>query len=521
MAFLKFSKKIIYLIWVLITPLLALGQKDSTWQVKYYYEGGQVSSEGTLRNGIPDGYWVSYHRNGEKKTEGNRVNNQLDGLWKFYDEAGTLMVSIEYEAGRKNGLRTTLENGVRSKEEPFADDSREGMVRFFFPEGGIQKEIPYERDREHGLGYEYETDGRIITLNTYKSGVQVKQQRINRKDEMDLKQGYWMYFHPNRQVKEEGLFVNNLKHGYWKYYLPNGNLIRTEKWIMGVLQEDAREVAKVDVRRTINPRTGKLASIGSYVDGKKDGVHRQYDDLGNVIASQLYRQDRLLAEGIFDEQGRKQELWKYFFEDGSIKETGRYKDNLKIGAWKYQFADGSLEQSGSYTAGRPNGLWTWYYPDGNIRKEETYINGEPDGESIEYDLSGEVIAKGEFVDGFKEGKWLYVYGDIREEVDYFEGEFNGKVIRRDRTTNQLLFEGTYASGEENGRFVWYYPNGNVMRRGNYAMGKREGIWESFTEFGVLDFTIEYKNGEEIKYNGKRITYGKRVDRALAEERQGD
>jgi uncharacterized protein len=521
MVFIKFKRKNLFYIGLLITPFLGYAQKDSTWQVKFYYESGQVSSEGTMRNGIPDGFWTSYHYNGEMKTEGNRLNNELDGLWKFYNDAGLLIVTIEYAEGRKNGKRTTYENGIRIKEEPFEEDSREGLVRLFFETGALQKVIPYEKDREQGLGYEYDVDGRIITLNTYKSGVQVKQQKINRKDEAGLKQGFWMFFHSNMQVKEEGLYVNNLKHGYWKYYQPNGNLIRTEKWIMGVLQEDAIESVKVDVRRKINPKTGKIASIGSYVNGLKDGVHRQYDDAGNVVSSQLYRADRLLAEGIYDEQGRKQELWKYYYEDGSIKETGKYKDNLKIGTWKYLFVDGSTEQTGAYALGKPTGLWNWYYPDGSMRKEASYVNGEQDGESIEYDVSGEVVAKGEYVDGFKEGKWVYVYGDVLEEVNYFEGEFNGKVVRKDKATGELLFEGTYAAGEENGKFTWYHPNGNVYRRGNYVMGKREGIWESFTLFGTLDFTIEYKNGAEIKYNGKRITYGKRVDRALAEEAERD
>ena len=497
------------------------GQVDSANFKRFFYENGQVSSEGFMKDGVPDGYWVSYHRNGEKKTEGNRVNNELDGLWKFYNEDGQISVSISYKDGKKDGPRTSFLNNVRIKEENFETDKRQGFTILYYDSGELFKEIPFENDKENGLGYEFGQDGTIITINTYKSGVQVKQQKINRLDEAGLRQGFWMFFHPNRQSKEEGLYVNNLKHGYWKYFMPNGNLIRTEKWIMGVLQEDAKEITKVDVRRTINPKTGRISEIGAYLDGQKEGVHRQYDDKGNVISSQIYKANRILAEGIYDEQGRKQELWKYYFENGALKETGSYKDNLKVGPWKYQFLDGKVEQNGSYTAGRPNGTWTWYYPDGSVRKEMSYINGDADGTSIEYDEQGQEIAKGEYVDDLKEGKWFYIYGDVLEEVSYFEGEPNGLWTKKDRKTQQLLFEGTYASGQESGKFVWYHENGNVYRRGVFSMGVKEGIWETFTREGNLDYTIEYLNGKEIKYNGEKITYGKRIDRALEADQKND
>jgi antitoxin component YwqK of YwqJK toxin-antitoxin module len=328
-----------------------------------------------------------------------------------------------------------------------------------------------------------------------------------------------MNFHPNMQPKDEGLYVNDLKHGYWKYYQPTGNLIRTEKWIMGVLQEDSKEISKVDVRRTLDPKTGRIAEIGAYLNGKKEGVHRQYDANGNVIGSQFYQENRILAEGIYDEQGRRQGPWKYYYWEGELKEFGDYKDNNKVGAWKYLFQDGKLEQQGNYTAGKPAGEWKWFYPNGELRREMEYVNGEPDGPSFEYDETGNIISEGEYVDGFKEGKWRYVYGDIIETGAYFEGEQNGDWSQVDRLTGTMRYEGGFVSGEKNGKHVWYHENGNVYRRGFYEMGSREGIWETFDVFGNLTFTIEYKNGKEIKYNGKRITYGKRVDRALAAEEE--
>ena len=65
---------------LLLLPLLSLAQLPKDGPVKYYYPNGNVSSEGTLRNGKPDGYWKSYSESGRIKSEGNRVDFKLDSL---------------------------------------------------------------------------------------------------------------------------------------------------------------------------------------------------------------------------------------------------------------------------------------------------------------------------------------------------------------------------------------------------------------------------------------------------------
>ena len=504
---------------LIIIPFWSIGQvKDSSEIVTYYYENGQKSSEGPLRNGKPDGYWKSYYRNGVLKTEGNRKDHLLDGPWKFYNDQGDLTVVIRYKADMKQGVRETYADGILIREEPYENDKKDGLARYYYDTGELQKIIPFQEGKEAGQGYEFDRNGKIITLMTFKSGVLVKQQNINRLDRQNQKQGLWMDFYEGTYtLRYEGTYLNDLKHGYWKYYLRNGNLQRIEKWVNGVLQEDAKETEKIDVRRTIDPNTGKLQSIGAYRNGKKEGVHRQYDEAGNVISSGLYEDDILLAEGILDEQGRKQGMWKFYYPDGSLKAQGEYEDNLKVGTWKYFFTDGKIEQTGRYARGLPTGVWTWYYPNQQIRLEEEYINGLEDGMSTEYSDSGTVIAKGEYIDGYREGEWEFSINDLRVVGNYFEGERQGTWKNYYADTEKLQFEGNYESGQENGYHVYYWKNGNPRMRGRYVMGEKEGIWEYLSPSGQIELSIEYENGKEIKYNGERITYGKRIDRELEEE----
>lgn len=49
----------------------------------FKHPNGNIASEGTMRDGKPDGYWKTYYENKILKSEGNRKNFELDSIWKF------------------------------------------------------------------------------------------------------------------------------------------------------------------------------------------------------------------------------------------------------------------------------------------------------------------------------------------------------------------------------------------------------------------------------------------------------
>lgn len=515
-----YNQSLLILLLIFLNPIFGVCQTDSSVFTTYFYEGGAKSSEGNLRNNKPDGYWKSYYRNGKIKTEGNRKEYVLDGPWKFYDDEGELSLIIEYKEGLKEGLKTTFKDSKIHKKEIFRNDKKEDYASYYFKSGALKQEVPYKNDVKSGIGYEYNEDGLIVQLNTFKSGELVKKQRINQTDQNEQKQGLWKQFHLNRNVKVEGTFMNDLKNGYWKFFKPSGDLIRVEKWRMGVLEEDASETAKIEIRRVSDPITGRLKYSGAYRNGIKEGVHREFDANGNVISSEIYSAGRLLSKGIVDELGQKQGEWEYYYADSSLtlKAKGKYQDGLKVKKWEYFYPNSNLEQEGSYSIGLADGVWTWYYEDGSILREEVYFKGLEDGLSTEYSDSGTVISKGQYVEGLKEGAWIYHVNDYREEGSYFESERIGTWKHYNTETDQLIFEGTYENDIENGKFFYYYSDGSIKRRGSYSAGLRDGIWEFFDQNNELIISIEYKNGEEIKYNGEKIKYGRKLDRDLELER---
>ena len=61
---------------------------------------------------------------------------------------------------------------------------------------------------------------------------------------------------------------------------------------------------------------------------------------------------------------------------------------------------------------------TFYYEDGSVRQEGTYKNGKLHGEWVSYDQNGEKTAIANYKNGEKSGKWFFWSEDKLTEVDY-------------------------------------------------------------------------------------------------------
>ena len=47
-------------------------------------------SQGTIKNGIREGAWITYHPNGQIKSKGNYKNGKTDGSWVYNYEIGVM-----------------------------------------------------------------------------------------------------------------------------------------------------------------------------------------------------------------------------------------------------------------------------------------------------------------------------------------------------------------------------------------------------------------------------------------------
>jgi len=482
----------------------------------FYYENGQVSSEGNMKDGKPDGYWKTYYKNGVIKSEGNRLNFELDSVWTFYNDSAQVAVQITYLEGRKNGIRRTFHE-EEIVEENFVDDIKQGFTYHYSEDGKLWKEVYFEDGLEEGIGRVFaKNDGRVIQLIYHKKGYITDIENINRIDNARMKQGRWITFYDDWQTYTEGEYKNDLKHGYFKEYSKEGVLLTTAKYIDGILQEDVAELAKLDIKREYYP-SGNVKIVASYKDEVPQGVRREFSEDGKVVAGYIYLDGNIIGEGIIDEEGIKDGPWKEYYPNGALKSIGTYDIGKRIGAWKFYYPNEQLEQIGSYNKdGKADGAWTWYYATGDLLREETYFNGMIDGFSIEYDEYGAVIAEGEYLEDEKEGKWNFNYGDHKSEGEYSIGMRHGKW-KSYYSDGVLNFEGEFIDDNPNGNHTWYWPNGLKKTEGKYIMGLKDGDWNKYNYDGTPFITISYENGVEKKYDGIKIKVMEEEENPALEE----
>lgn len=469
-----------------------------------FYDKDSIKvSEGTMRNGKPDGYWKNFYSTGVLKSEGNRKEFELDSIWKFYDEEGKIILEITYKFGKKNGFRTTHQ-GSEIVKENFVNDIKQGNTLVFYPNNKIKARIPFVNGLEEGRAREYDADGNIVQLITYKKGYITDRERINRYDSENMPHGSWKWFTDDEQVVLiDGNYKHGLKHGYFKEYDTDGNLISATKYVDGEKFEKAEELQKLDIRTDYYPN-GKVKVVATYTkEGVPEGVRREYNENGKVEKSYIFRYGKIIGEGIFTDAGQKQGNWKEYYNDGNLKAIGNYIDDLRDGIWKYYYKNGQLEETGKYIKGVPDSTWNWYYSDGKLLRNEQFYNGLRDGMLTEYDKEGNIITQGDYLDGMKEGHWIYQIGDSKDEGDYSEDMRNG-LWNSYYAEGNTRFEGKFIDGNPNGEHKWYWDNGKIKQQGNYVMGRKNGEWKKFDESGLPIIVISFSGGRETKYDGINI-----------------
>jgi len=504
-------KKILLFVFFMQLVLLSFSQDtiSSNGYVTLKHDNGKIASEGTMREGLPDGYWKSYNKKGILISEGNRKEFLLDSLWKFYNEEGKLSMSINFLQSKKDGKKMTY-LAEETIEEYYKNDKKIGKEKHFDIQGRLINEIPFENGLEEGVAKEYNDKGIIILLTEYKNGYIVRREFINRVDGSGKKQGTWKTFYANDQVKEEGNYVNDRKHGFFKEFNEAGNLLKIEKYENGQLIVDAVETRKLEMRVDYWPN-GNPKIIGTYFNGVAEGIRREYNSNGKVIQSYILKSGFIQGKGVVDDGGSKQGYWEEYYDDHYAKPgekllraKGKYMNSKPVGEWIYYLPNGKVEIEGSYDErGKKMGLWTWYYPNGNVLIEENYEDGKNEGLYTEYDENKNIIVKGNFIEDKEDGKWYRSNKDFVEEGKYVDGKREG-LWKGFYKNGNVSYECSFNSDNYDGRYTKYWENGKLKEQGKYILGLRNGSWKSFNEQGEMYLVVTYKRGVEIRFEGVKI-----------------
>lgn len=190
-------------------------------------------------------------------------------------------------------------------------------------------------------------------------------QEINKLDEKGLKDGLWKgVYETSKRPRYEGTFSHGKEIGTFKFF-------------------DDTAVGTVVATREFNTKDNSCYTI--FYNQKKNKVSE-----GKVVNK--------LFEG----------EWKYYHEDSDkIMTLELYTKGKLNGIRKVYYLNGKIAEETSYKNGVKNGVYKKYSDTGIVFEECIYINGEFDGAAVYRNTKNEVVAKGVFKKGKKEGIWEF------------------------------------------------------------------------------------------------------------------
>lgn len=179
---------------------------------------------------------------------------------------------------------------------------------------------------------------------------------------------------------------------------------------------------------------------GTFDHGKEVGIFTFYDNTKTkrVIATREFNPKDNSAYTIFYDQLKNK-----------VSE-GKVVNKLHEGEWKYYHkASKTIMTIENYSNGNLEGLRTVFYPNGKIAEEAIYKNNLKNGAYKRYTENGIII----------------------EELNYKNNQFDGLAIFRDAGDGNIISKGKFVNGKKEG--IWqFYQKGKLVKEENMSFQKR-------------------------------------------------
>ena len=193
--------------------------------------------------------------------------------------------------------------------------------------------------------------------------------------------------------------------------------------------------------------------------------------------------------------------YKKYFDNGQLKETGEYKNKIRVGDWKSYYESGELLSLYSYTKGKRDEIYKSFYKNGIIKTETKIIDGVLVTKSF-YE-NGDIFFERLFKDGYY--KEYYENGVLKIESNYIDNQLFG-IWRQFYNSGEIEWEVTFKEDYKDGYFKQFYKNGKLKVEGNYKKNKKEGEEKHYFENGQLEtlgyYNDDYRTKKWILYNEK-------------------
>ena len=215
---------------------------------------GRIVSEAEYSNGVLDGVSKWNYASGNLMKEASFENGLLNGLVRTYDADSTLIEEEKYEEGHKIAMKVERNkagqkvweamymhaqlvidtdadwwNAKPATFKAIGEDVKHGLATGWHPNGQMRVQGVYDKDRPDGQFTWWYSNGQEEVAGGFKEG---------------LKNGQWVWRHPNGQKSMMGESKAGAATGIWYKWQENGALI--EKTDFSTLPQQMPTLATED-----------------------------------------------------------------------------------------------------------------------------------------------------------------------------------------------------------------------------------------------------------------------------------
>jgi antitoxin component YwqK of YwqJK toxin-antitoxin module len=77
-------------------------------------------------------------------------------------------------------------------------------------------------------------------------------------------------------------------------------------------------------------------------------------------------------------------------------------------------------------------------------------------------------------------------------------EQNGEVLTYYYKSGKMKARGKYINGKFEGKWLFYREDGTLSQEGNFKNNKKDGEWKRFGETGKLEYHARFSDGKQIE-----------------------
>ena len=242
------------------------------------------------------------------------------------------------------------------------------------------------------------------------------QDNLNITDALGRKQGMWIKKYPNGTIKYMIYFKDGHPAGTFKRFYPNGQLQVDMKF-----EKTGHRAAAIFYNEE-----GQRIAMGYYYDKKRDS------------------------------------LWQFFVNDSLVIREITYKKGLKNGyerTYSYYYYPNLLRER-YWKNDTLDSVAVDYFFDGTPKAFYTYKKGKLDGPYTLLYYGGKVKIKGQYINGYMEGKWIFYSPNAKADtVEYHLGKPTNPAITEAETKILKAIEESKS----------YYPEPKEMFKKQYGL----------------------------------------------------